>query len=118
MDFYSPLYEATLIRRYAKVLADVRLETGETATVFCSNTTRMNKIAETGAKTYLSFFPRPNRRLQWIWELSEVNGTLVGINMGRQNELIMEAAGSSFLFSSTTPRISPEPRVKETSSRA
>ncbi|MBR4127708.1 MAG: DNA/RNA nuclease SfsA [Alphaproteobacteria bacterium] len=98
MDFYSPLYEATLIRRYAKVLADVRLESGETATVFCSNTTLMNEIAQTGVKTYLTFNPQPNRRLQWIWELSEVNGTLVGINMGRQSELIMEAAAGGFLY--------------------
>ena len=91
MDFQAPLYKASLIKRYAKVLADVRLETGEKATVFCSNTTRMKTLSNPETEIYLSYLPKPNRRLQLIWELASVNGTLVGINMDHQNDLIAEA---------------------------
>ena len=64
MDFQSPLYKAFLIRRYSKVLADVRLETGETATVFCSNTTRMTSLSGSGTEIYLSYRDKEYRRLQ------------------------------------------------------
>lgn len=98
MNFQSPLYNAFLIRRYAKVLADVRLESGETVTVFCSNTTKLKGIAVPNAPILLSYFPRPNRRLQFVWELSDVNGILAGVNMGRQTELIEEAVTDGTLY--------------------
>ena len=112
MDFLAPLYKASLIKRYAKVLADVRLETGEKATVFCSNTTRMKNISDPETEIYLSFCPRPNRRLQLIWELANANGTFVGVNMGRQTDLIAEA-----IINGTLPelggyeKIEPDPSV-------
>ena len=91
MDFQAPLYKASLIRRYAKVLADVRLETGEKTTVFCSNTTQMKLLSNPGTEIYLSYCPKPNKRLQLVWELVSVNGTLVGVNMKHQMDLIAEA---------------------------
>ncbi|MBR1777063.1 MAG: DNA/RNA nuclease SfsA [Alphaproteobacteria bacterium] len=98
MDFQAPLYKASLIRRYAKVLADVRMETGEKATAFCSNTTRLKTLSDPGTEIYLSFCPRPNRRLQLIWELACANGTLVGVNMGRQTDLAAEAIIDNTLY--------------------
>lgn len=110
MDFQAPLYKASLIRRHAKVLADVRLESGETATAFCSNTTRMKTLSDPGVEIYLSFCPRPNRRLQLIWELAEANGSLVGVNMGRQNDLIAEAIIDNTLYElSGYEKIEPDP---------
>lgn len=84
MDFQSPLYKAFLIRRYSKVLADVHLETGETATVFCSNTTRMTSLADPKTEIYLSYRDKEFRRLQFVWETAVVNGSTVGVNMSRQ----------------------------------
>ena len=98
MDFESPLYPASLIRRYARVLADVRLDNGEPATVFCSNTTKLNGIAVPEAEVFLSYCPNPARRLQLVWELAKVNGTLVGVNMGRQNDLVTEAVLNGTLY--------------------
>ena len=98
MDFESPLYPATLIKRYARVLADVRLENGDTATVFCSNTTKLKGIADPDVGIFLSYCPNPNRRLQLVWELANVNGTLVGVNMGRQDALITEAVLNGLLY--------------------
>ena len=98
MDFQSPLYKASLIRRYAKVLADVRMETGEKATAFCSNTTRMKTLSDPGTELYLSYCPKPNRRLQLTWEMAVANGTLVGVNMGRQTDLVAEAIMDNTLY--------------------
>lgn len=98
MDFQAPLYKAYLIKRYAKVLADARLETGEKTTVFCSNTTQMKTLSDHGTEIYLSFYPKPNRRLQFTWELAVANGTLVGVNMGLQCDLIAEAIINGTLY--------------------
>lgn len=98
MEFQSPLYKASLLRRYSKVLADVRLESGEKITVFCSNTTRMKHLSDPGTEIYLSYTPRPNRRLQMVWELAGVNGTFVGVNMHRQKDLVAEAIINETLY--------------------
>lgn len=98
MEFQAPLYKASLLKRYSKVLADVRMETGEKLTVFCSNTTRMKKLSDPGTEIYLSYVPRPNRRLQMIWELACGNGTFVGVNMHRQKDLVAEAIINETLY--------------------
>lgn len=98
MDFQSPLYRAFLIRRYAKVLADARLETGETVTAFCSNTTRMAGLCAPNTEIGLSYRPRPFRRLQFVWETAVVNGTTVGVNQGLQCGLVAEAVANGALY--------------------
>ena len=98
MDFQSPLYKAFLIKRYSKVLADVHLESGEAATVFCSNTTRMISLIEPKTEIYLSYRNKDFRRLQFIWETAVVNGSMVGVNMGRQKDLIIEAVMNGTIY--------------------
>lgn len=98
MDFQSPLYKAFLIRRYSKVLADVHLETGETATVFCSNTTRMISLADPKTEICLSYRDKEFRRLQFVWETAVVNGSMVGVNMSRQKDLIIEAVMNATIY--------------------
>lgn len=98
MDFQSPLYKAFLIRRYSKVLADIRLETGETATAFCSNTTRMASLSDPGTEIYLSYRDKEYRRLQFAWEIAAVNGSMVGVNMDRQKDLVIEAVMNSAIY--------------------
>ena len=98
MDFQSPLYKAFLIKRYSKVLADVHLESGEAATVFCSNTTRMLSLSEPKTEIYLSYRNKDFRRLQCIWETAVVNGSMVGVNMNRQKDLIIEAVMNGTIY--------------------
>ncbi len=98
MDFLSPLYKAFLIKRYSKVLADVHLETGETATVFCSNTTRMTSLCDPKTEIYLSYRNQEFRRLQFVWETAVVNGTMVGVNIDRQKDLVIEAIMNNTLY--------------------
>lgn len=98
MDFQSPLYKAFLIRRYSKVLADVRLENGETVTAFCSNTTRMFSLNEPDTEIRLSYRDKEYRRLSFVWETAVVNGSMVGVNMSRQRDLIIEAVENATLY--------------------
>ena len=98
MDFQSSLYKAFLIKRYSKVLADVQLESGEIFSVFCSNTTRMKSLCNPRTEIYLSYFPKENRRLHFTWETAIVNGAMVGVNMNRQNDLVVEASLNGVLF--------------------
>ena len=111
MDFQTPLYKASLIKRYSKVLADVYLESGEMTTVFCSNTTRMTSLTEPKTEIYLSYRNKDFRRLQLIWETALINGSMVGVNTSRQKDLIIEA-----IMNGTIPELTGYARIENASS--
>ncbi len=95
MRFPDPLIPATLLRRYKRFLADVRLETGEEVTAHCANPGSMLGLAQEGAAVWLSPARNPKRKLKYSWELVEVDGgrgpTLVGINTAHPNAIVAEA---------------------------
>ena len=92
MRFASELIRATLIRRYKRFLADVRLANGVELTAHCANTGSMLGCQTPGAVVWLSRMGNPSRKYPYSWELVEVeNGTLVGINTSRSNHLAREA---------------------------
>lgn len=97
MNFDSPLYRASLIERYATVLADVCLENGEAVTAYCSNTTRMKTLAVPGAEVFLSFNRKEGRRLLYTWETVSANGTLVGVNETRRYDITAEGIANGVL---------------------
>ena len=98
MRFPTPLLPGTLIARYKRFLADVRLDSGETVTAHCANPGSMLGLAEPGSRVYLSVFDNPARRLKMSWELVEVDlgsgPTLVGIDTARPNALVAAAIGA------------------------
>ena len=57
MLFPSRLIRGTLVRRYKRFLADVRLPNGEMVTAHCTNTGSMLGCNEPGSVVYLSLSP-------------------------------------------------------------
>ncbi|MCB1664153.1 MAG: DNA/RNA nuclease SfsA [Pseudomonadales bacterium] len=92
MIFDPPLQTATLIRRYKRFLADVRLPDGSEITLHCPNTGSMRNCAEPGSRVWYSDSGNAARKYPCTWELVEVEGRYkVGINTGRANALVREA---------------------------
>src|ERR1700716_3924198 len=95
MRLPSPLLRGTLIQRYKRFLADVRLEDGQLVTATCPNTGSMMGRAVHGAVFCHSESDSPTRKYRHTWELVEADlghgATLVGINTGHPNKLVAEA---------------------------
>ena len=92
MRFQSPLIPATLIRRYKRFLADVRLVDGHEVTVHTANTGAMTGCAEPDSRIWLRDSQNPSRKYPLSWELStSPEGTLIGINTHLANALVEEA---------------------------
>jgi sugar fermentation stimulation protein A len=89
--FSTALHKGILVRRYKRFLADVELPKEGIVTAHCPNTGSMESCFTPGGTVWLSRSTDPSRKLQWTWELSEMNGGLVGINTARPNQVIAEA---------------------------
>lgn len=91
MRFKSRLIRGTLIQRYKRFLADVRLSDGNVVTAHCTNTGSMMGCKEPGSAVYLSRSDNAKRKLLYTWELIKADDTWVGINTMHPNKLVAEA---------------------------
>ena len=91
MRFPRPLARGTLIRRYKRFLADVRLEDGREVVAHCANPGAMLGVADPGLAVWLLESVDPKRKLGWSWELVRTEGTLLGVNTAAPNRLVPEA---------------------------
>jgi len=89
--FPQPLVRGTLVRRYKRFLADVRLASGETLTVLCANTGSMKRCSEPGRPVALSFHPAPHRKYPHTWEMIRMDAGWVGVNTHLPNNLVERA---------------------------
>jgi len=96
MRFATNLIRGTLVQRYKRFLADVRLANGEVVTAHCTNTGSMLGCKEPGSAVYLSLSPNKGRKLAYTWEMIQVERNWVGINTMHPNRLVAEeiAAGA------------------------
>ena len=110
MDLYTyPLLCAgTLVKRYQRFLADIKLETGELITAHCPNTGPMTGVCQIGAPVQVSYQDNPKRKLAYTWEMIQVDGIWVGINTALP-KLEVEKAKLSGEFGST-PAYDPRHR--------
>lgn len=83
--------EGTLLKRYQRFKADVRLKNGHVVTALCPNTGSMLSCSESGRRVYLSRHNSPSRKLKYTWEMIEMPTSLVGINTLVPNRLVKAA---------------------------
>ena len=89
---WPSLKTGTLIRRYKRFLADIRLSDGDTVTAHCPNSGSMTTCSEPGRPVYLSCHDKPSRKLKYTWELIRMPTSLVGVNTLTPNRLVYDAA--------------------------
>lgn len=91
MRYSEPLIPATLLRRYKRFLADMRMEDGSLVTVHCANPGSMLSLAVAGRRCWLSHHAGTARKLAYSWELEEAPTGCIGINTARANTVVAEA---------------------------
>ena len=104
MKFAQPLIPATLMRRYKRFLADVKMADGSFATVHCANPGSMLSLAVAGRRVWLSHHAGTRRKLEYSWELEEAPTGCIGINTAYANPVVAEA-----LTAGRIPELAPWP---------
>jgi len=88
---YPSLYPGTLVKRYKRFFADVKLDSGEVVTAHCPNTGPMKGVYIPGNRVQLSKSDNPKRKLAYTWEIIQLNDnepTWVGVNTGLPNKIV------------------------------
>lgn len=88
---WPKLIQGTLLKRYKRFMADVKLRNGHVVTAHCPNSGSMLKCSEPGRAVYLSRYNNPKRRLKYTWEMIEMPTSLVGVNTLVPNKLVKAA---------------------------
>ncbi len=120
---YSPRQSGTLIKRYKRFLADIKLDSGEIITAHCPNTGPMTGVCTPKSKVLVSVSDNPKRKHPYTWEAIEVQDTVptwVGINTNLPNRVIKLALEKQLLpeLSGHYDTIRPEVRFgKDNQSR-
>lgn len=99
MQFNPPLQPATLIKRYKRFLADVRLPDGREMTLHCANTGAMTGCATPGDTVWYSTSNSKTRKYPHSWELTETAaGDWICVNTLRANTLVQEALTAGIIL--------------------
>ena len=88
---WPPLVQGTLVKRYKRFMADVKLRNGHLVTAHCPNSGSMLACCEPGRPAYLSRHNNPKRKLKYTWEIIHMPGSLVGVNTMVPNRLVHAA---------------------------
>ncbi len=104
----KPTQTATLVKRYKRFLADVRIcEQSDDClgdcdadnhcdneqhffTVHCANSGSMKTCAEPDSRVIISDSQNPKRKLRHTWEAIEIGGHWVGVHSAWSNRLVKE----------------------------
>lgn len=90
MKFTEDRLYGTLIRRYKRFLADIKLNSGDVVTAHCTNSGSMSSCLKEGAPVVLSKSDNPNRKTKYTWEMIFINNGWVGVNTLLPNKFVFE----------------------------
>lgn len=91
MKYQQNLIFGTLIKRYKRFLADIRLDDGFLVTAHCPNSGSMRMCADPGWRTALSRSDNPKRKLPYTWELVNNGECWICVNTQIPNVVAAEA---------------------------
>lgn len=92
MRFQTPLEPATLIRRYKRFLADIRLGDGREVTAHCANPGSMMGLADPGTRIWVEPNDDPKKKLKYGWRLVEhAGGHFTGVDTSVPNRALRAA---------------------------
>lgn len=91
MQFQTPLEPATLLRRYKRFLADVRLSDGREVTAHCANPGSMMGLAEAGTAAWVEPNDDPKKKLKFGLRIVEPEGARVVVDTSIANRVVGEA---------------------------
>jgi sugar fermentation stimulation protein A len=97
MYFPAPLKPATLIRRYKRFLADIRLPDDTVLTVHCPNSGSMKTCSTPGNPVRYSTSDNPTRKYPQTLEMVHNGSAWVGINTARTNSIVAEGLESGVI---------------------
>lgn len=97
MRYAAPLRWGTLLRRWARFLAEVRLGDGRVVVAHVPNSGTMRGCSAPGSPCLVAHTPGPRRRLEWTLEQVMAEGVAVGVNTARANRLAEEALATGIV---------------------
>ena len=98
MQFDPPLIPATLLARYKRFLADVRMANGEVMTVHCPNTGAMTNCIVPESPCWLSVSANPKRKYRHTLEIATaLGGCHACVNTVRANALVVEGINNGVI---------------------
>ena len=113
---WPPLLTGTLIKRYKRFLADVRLKNNRVVTAHCPNSGAMLTCSDPGRSVFISRHNDPRRKLKYTWELIDMPTSLVGVNTQVPNRLVKHAIETGVVESlSGYETVQPEIKVGQRS---
>jgi len=117
MRFQTPLIPATLIRRYKRFLADVRLADGREVVAHCPNPGSMMGMKDAGLKIWLEPNNDPKKKLKYGWRLAELpNGHFIGVDTAVPNRAVRAALEAGEVNAlAAYPTVRPEVKYGEVS---
>ena len=98
MKLDAPYHIGTIVRRYKRFFADIKLESGQAIVAHVPNTGRMTSCLEPGWKCLVTQNDDPKRKLKYTLELTHNGKTWIGVNTNKTNKIVFEALQKS-LFS-------------------
>ncbi len=116
MRFQTPLVPATLIRRYKRFLADVRLEDGREVVAHCANPGSMMGLAEEGMRIWVEPNDDPKKKLKYGWRLVEHDGGhFTGVDTSVPNRALKAALLAREVSGLSYDSVRPEVKYGENS---